>query len=100
MKEYIPVQVYVRTKNDTWYMDISNMGLGELIKLKNQLIGTKGDSGICTIDSIIYNEHCTSKFYYDNVKDNCRKHKREAKKTKYKIRKNCKEFAYGGEERW
>ena len=100
MADYIPVSAFTRTGDSTWYLNIENMGLSELIELKNQLYGSKVDVGISVIDGIIYKKHCTSKFYYDYINVNNRKNHKEDRTKKSRIRKNCKEFRYGGEERW
>ena len=36
---YIPIEVNKQNKVKTWYLDVTNLGLEELISLKNELNG-------------------------------------------------------------
>ena len=55
MDKFIPIIVKVNNKDKTWYLDVSNLSLSELIDLKNELVGTKGHS-IQYLDAIIHDE--------------------------------------------
>ena len=55
MDKFIPIIVKVNNKDKTWYLDVSNLSLSELIDLKNELVGTKGRS-IQYLDAIIHDE--------------------------------------------
>ena len=52
---YIPIKVKRNNKYVTWYMDISKLGVLDLLKLKKELIRTSAYSAK-KIDSIIYEE--------------------------------------------
>ena len=55
MDKFIPIIVKVNNKDKTWYLDVSDLNLSELIDLKNELVGTKGRS-IQYLDAIIHDE--------------------------------------------
>lgn len=79
MKEFIPIEVKRKRKDETWFLDISNLSLSELIKLKNELIGIS-EISIPQIDKIIYDEIGEKS---NNIKVSYREYKKEEKNRKY-----------------
>lgn len=59
---FIPVMVMTDKKMEVAYMDVSNLGLSELLELKEKLKGTI-DRSIAAIDSVLYNNHLSDKAY-------------------------------------
>ena len=53
--DFIPIIVSKEDKVQTWYIDVRNMSLQELICLRKELLGYDG-SVVRMIDSIIYDE--------------------------------------------
>ena len=53
MKDFIPVEAKVNGKFTIWYMDVSTLSLNELVKLKNELKGSKVES-VVSLDAIIH----------------------------------------------
>ena len=62
---YIPVEVMQEGKRSRWQIDVTNLGLEELISLKNEL---KGVSVSC-LDAIIYDRTCSSTFMHQIRKE-------------------------------
>jgi len=86
---YVPVDVVSKRKNKTWYVDVSNLSLGELIELKKELLGTSS-YGIRYIDKLIYEELHKYTAYDDSDNTYCKEVKRDKKVQKRKLSK-CKE---------
>lgn len=57
---YIPVVVEREEKNEKWYLDITSLGLEELITLKNELSGIS----VQCLDAVIYDRTCSSTFMH------------------------------------
>lgn len=53
MKDFIPVEAKVNGKLTIWHMDVSSLSLNELVKLKNELKGSKVES-VVPLDAIIH----------------------------------------------
>ena len=68
IRGYIPVMVEGR-KEEKWYLDVSNLSLGELLELRKELLGTS-ENTIRVLDGLLKNEHniCVNNaHYYDNT---------------------------------
>lgn len=50
---YVPVLVQIETKKEIWRMDVTNLSITELIKLKEELTKVPYDKTIQTLDAII-----------------------------------------------
>ena len=72
---YIPVEVEREDKCERWYLDVNNLGLEELITLKNQLNG----ASVQCLDAMIYNKTCSSTFIHQMNNE-----RKEAAKRNYK----------------
>ena len=57
---YIPIDVVQEGKSSRWQMDVTNLGLEELILLKNQLSGVS----VGCLEAVIYDRTCSSAFIY------------------------------------
>ena len=77
---YIPVEVNKKKKVKTWYLDVTNLGLEELISLKNELSGVS----VSCLDAVIYDRTCSSAFMHQMHEE--RKHTGKRKIQK-KIRR-------------
>ena len=83
-KLYVPIE----TKYESWYMDVSDLSLSELIELKNELRGSF--DSISVIDGIIKEEYISS-LWTDKLAYRDRKeYKRQRINKKIKIRRNRK----------
>ena len=92
IRGYIPVMVEGR-KEEKWYLDVSNLSLGELLELRKELLGTS-ENTIRVLDGLLKNEHniCVNNaHYYDNTIGYNRTLKHTKKKAKMKLKKNSKE---------
>ena len=80
---FIPVEVI--NENDNWYMDVSNLSLSELIKLRDSLTGTVS---FRVLDSIIYQKSDVTFETYNrfNRRENKRNKEIYLKQKKYKKR--------------
>lgn len=76
--------MYINDNYEVGYLDVSNLSLSELIKLREKLNGSTVNS-ICTIDAIIKQNVGT---YYDD--NQIKYEKRTKQKAKYPIKKNRK----------
>ena len=90
-KEYIPVMVTRNGKREIWTMDITNLGVTELIQLKERLINTPYPQTIQLLDSIIKRDIETIVPTH-NIKNSSyvrtyKKNKKEEKMKKRKIKK-------------
>ena len=62
---YIPVEVMQEGKRSRWQIDVTNLGLEELISLKNELNGVS----VSCLDAIIYDRTCSSAFMHQIRKE-------------------------------
>lgn len=77
---YIPVEVMQEGKRSRWQIDVTNLGLEELILLKNQLSGVSVDC----LEAVIYDRTCSSAFMHQIRKERKQTGKR---KIQRKIRR-------------
>ena len=73
---YIPVEVMQKGKKSRWQMDVTNLGLEELISLKNELSG----ASVNCLDAIIYDRTCSSSFMHQMYKERKQTGKRKIQK--------------------
>lgn len=73
---YIPIEVMQKGKRIRWQMDVTNLGLEELISLKNELNGVS----VSCLDAIIYDRTCSSAFMYQIHKERKQTGKRKIQK--------------------
>lgn len=73
MNNFIPVEAYVNGKMKIWHIDVSGLGINELIILKKELEGNKTDS-INYLNAII---HQTIGYNNDDLKMSRRELKKE-----------------------
>ena len=57
---YIPIEAKKKEKRKTWYLDVTNLGLEELITLKSELTGLS----ISCLDAVIYERTISSAFIH------------------------------------
>lgn len=62
---YIPVEVEKEGRKEIYSLDITNLGLEELIKLKKELNGLS----VSCLDAVIYGRTCTSTFMHQMNKE-------------------------------
>ncbi len=80
-KKYIPVEVIQDKKINVWYLDISNLSLSELTKLRNTLSSTQ-DYSVRMLDGIIYDLTGIGTNLNHQYKEN-KKAKKLERKTKH-----------------
>lgn len=73
---YIPVEVMQEGKRSRWQIDVTNLGLEELILLKNQLSGVSVDC----LEAVIYDRTCSSAFMHRIRKERKQTGKRKIQK--------------------
>ena len=73
---YIPVEVMQEGKRSRWQMDVTNLGLEELISLKNELSG----ASVSRLETVIYYKACTSTFVHQMYKEKKQIGKRKVQK--------------------
>ena len=73
---YIPVEVMQEGKRSRWQIDVTNLGLEELISLKNELNGVS----VSCLDAIIYDRTCSSAFMHQIRKERKQTGKRQIQK--------------------
>ena len=73
---YIPIEVNKQNKVKTCYLDVTNLGLEELISLKNELNGVS----VSCLDAIIYDRTCSSAFMHQIRKERKQTGKRKIQK--------------------
>jgi hypothetical protein len=73
---YIPVEVMQEGKRSRWQIDVTNLGLEELISLKNELNGVS----VSCLDAIIYDRTCSSAFMHQIRKERKQTGKRKIQK--------------------
>ena len=91
-KDYVPVLVQRENKKEVWRMDVTNLSVTELIKLKEELINVPYDKTIQSLDAIIKQDieaispsHCINNGSYVRT---YKKNKKELKmKKKIKSRR-------------
>ena len=83
----IPIMVKEGDTEGVWYMDVSNLGLRELLELRGDLKGTISNS-IAAIDSIVSTSYISDNAY--NSLENSYKRK----SIKSKKRKNDSLYKY------
>lgn len=92
--DYIPILVKRDRKQELWRMDISNLSLTELIKLKEDLLKMPYDKGIRILDAVIRREIGTitpsSDFNSVSYIRKYKKNKKEVKMRKAKTRRKYK----------
>ena len=59
-KTYIPIKVHEDNKLRTWYLDVTNSAIEELITLKKELDGMSTEC----LDAVIYDRTCSSAFMH------------------------------------
>jgi len=52
LNNFIPVEAKVKSKKCMWYLDVSNLGLNDLISLKSELKGYA--KSVVSLDAIIH----------------------------------------------
>ena len=91
-KGYLPIMVE-REEKETWYLDISNLNLSELLQLRKELI-TENNT-ITVLDSIIQkknNVYVNNIHYYaDKGNGYMREYKKDKKNKKTKLKRKTKE---------
>ena len=92
-REFVPVFVKKDKKDVVWYLDVSRLGIEELLMLKKELSGTK-DEGVRLIDKIIYSKFNINRNLYDTYDSRYRK---EKKKNNKELKKRKK---FGGKKKW
>ena len=85
MDNFIPVEANINGKTVIWYMDISTLSLSDLIKLKEELNGTKINS-FKFIDAIIHETIGYNKQDAKSIKRESKKTNRIYKKSKSLIK--------------
>lgn len=85
--EYIPVLVDVDGKEEIWRMDITNLSITDLIKLKEELLNSTYTKTIRALDSIIKSD-VESIIPTHNISNGSymREYKKTKKEEKQKIR--------------
>ena len=73
---YIPVEVMQEGNRSRWQIDVTNLGLEELISLKNELNGVS----VSCLDAIIYDRTCSSAFMHQIRKERKQTGKRKIQK--------------------
>ena len=73
---YIPIEVNKQNKVKTWYLDVTNLGLEDLITLRKELEG----SSVSCLDAVIYDRTCTSTFMHQMNNERKETGKRNYKK--------------------
>lgn len=92
IKGYIPVMVEGR-KEEKWYLDVSNLSLGELLELRKELLGTS-ENTMRVLDGLLYNKYniCANNIHYIDKNTNPKKAiKQDIKEEKIKLRRRTKE---------
>ncbi len=77
-KGFIPVEAIVGKKYRTWYMDVSNLTIKELVELKKELRESKIDS-VASLDAIIHDI-----INYDVDKSKMIRREMQKEKAKYR----------------
>ncbi len=78
IKQYLPIEVERKDKKELWQLDISRLGLKDLIELRKKLHGVS-ETTIRVLDGYIYN-HIEDRHLYNF--DNVYVDKKEAKRTR------------------
>lgn len=73
---YIPIEVNKQKKIKTWYLDVTNLGLEELISLKKELSG----ASVSCLEAVIYDKTCSSTFMHQMHKERKQTGKRKIQK--------------------
>lgn len=91
--EYIPFEVKYGDKREIWKMDVTNLSVLELIKLKEEFKNTKFSPTILILDNLIYNNmnefNCSTNMYgngYQKEQKRNRKIADHARKKKVRRR--------------
>ena len=82
-KLMIPIMVKEGKVEKTWYMDVSNLGLSELLSLRENLKGTIGTS-IVAIDKLISTEY-VSDYGYNKLQNTFKRNDRRKKTRKKEL---------------
>lgn len=80
MKTFLPVEVVKNNQKEMWYLDITKLGISDLISLRQELIGTN-EYSIIKLDGILYDE---IGFCYNTRKSRNRENKKEREKIRIK----------------
>ena len=83
IERYLPVEVQRKDKKELWQLDISRLGLKELVELRNELHGVN-ETTIRVLEGFIYNNIEDKHLYKVNNKY---VNKKEAKRTRKLERK-------------
>lgn len=83
VEKYLPVEVIRNSKKELWQLDISNLGLKELVELRNELHGMN-ENTTRVLDGIIYGKIDEKHLYKINNKYSDKKEAKRAKKAKIK----------------
>lgn len=85
-RDYIPILVQVEEKKELWRLDVTNLSITELIKLKEELTKTPYSKTIRTLDALIMQDiekitpsNCINNGSYMRT---YKKNKKEAKQRK------------------
>ncbi|MGM9876503.1 MAG: hypothetical protein ACI310_04655 [Bacilli bacterium] len=73
---YIPVDARNEGIKEKWYLDVTNLGLEDLITLRKELEG----SSVSCLDAVIYDRTCTSTFVHQMNNERKETGKRNYKK--------------------
>ena len=85
IERYLPVEVKRKNKKELWQLDISKLGLKELVELKKQLHGTNANT-VRILDGYIYGKIDDKHLYKVN---NMYFDKKESKRVR-KLERNKK----------
>lgn len=81
------MMIPINTEGTTLYMDISRLGLGELLTLKNKLKGFSNTS-VVAIDKIIYDYHLETAVYNNFQNNYSRENRKQKERKRNKINKH------------
>ena len=84
VREFVPVRVETntkRTKRETWFIDVTNLSVEQLSKLKKELIG-KVD--VSYIDDIISRRFCSESFYNRIARKDAGFKRRKSRRDKFR----------------
>lgn len=98
-KGYIPIKVKNK-REKLWYLDVSKLGLRELLELRKELLGTS-ENTMRVLDGLLYNKYniCANNIHYIDKNTNPKKAiKQDIKEEKIKLRRRTKEKR--GKKRW
>ena len=90
--KFLPIEVIKDNKKLVWYIDVSKLGISDLLNLRNELIGTQSYS-IVKLDGIIYDE-------IGYLASNMKTKNRDRLVTKQKGKRLVKDKYYGKKRRW